>query len=148
MEEADFAEDLRMRMRASGFHRLIGVQLDDARPGEVDVSLEIQPQHLNLQGLLHGGLIATLADIAMGLAVRTKLEPGARHVTVALDMQYLSAARNGRVSAQGRVVRAGRQIAQADADVLDAQGKLLARARSTVAIMADRAPSVEPGSDQ
>jgi uncharacterized protein (TIGR00369 family) len=148
MEEADIADDLRMRMRASGFHRLIGVQLDDAHPGEVDVSLQIEPRHLNLQGLLHGGLIATLADIAMGLAVRTKLEPGTRHVTVALDMQYLSAARNGRVSAKGRVVRAGQQIAQADADVLDAQGKLLARARSTVAIMTDRAPSPEPGSDQ
>ena len=42
------------------------------------------PEHLNLQGLVHGGILATLADSAMGLAVRTVLEPGRRHVTVTL----------------------------------------------------------------
>lgn len=144
-EHDEILRDLRQRVAASEFHGWIGMELVDARSGEVDVSLDVEPRHLNLQGLLHGGMIATLADTATGLAVRTKLEPGTRHVTVQLDVQFLSSGRPGRIVAHGRVVRAGRQIAQAEADIVDPEGKLLARAQSTVAIMKDR--RVEPGEE-
>jgi uncharacterized protein (TIGR00369 family) len=137
-EGQDFIDDLRRRVAASDFLSWIGIELVDARPGEVDLVLNAEPRHLNLQGLLHGGMIATLADTAMGIAVRTKLEPGTRHVTVQLDVQFLSPGRPGSIFAQGRVIRAGSQVAHAEADVTDAGGKLLARAHSTVAIMNDR----------
>lgn len=138
VEPEEFIDDLRRRMAASDFHRWIGIELVDARPGEVDLALEAEPRHLNLQGLLHGGMIATLADTATGLAVRTKLEPGTRHVTVQMDVQFLSPGRPGRILARGRVLRAGRQIAHAEAQITDSAGKLLATAHSTVAIMNDR----------
>lgn len=137
-EHDEIIADLRQRIAASEFHDWIGMELLDARSGEVDVSLDVEPRHLNLQGLLHGGMIATLADTATGLAVRTKLEPGTRHLTVQLDVQFLSAGRPGRIVAHGRVVRAGRQIAHAEADIVDTEGTLLARAQSTFAIMKDR----------
>jgi uncharacterized domain 1 len=145
VEREEFIDDLRRRMVASDFHRWIGIKLLDARPGEVDLVLEAEPRHLNLQGLL-GGMIATLADTATGLAVRTKLEPGTRHVTVQLDVQFLSPGRPGKIFARGRVIRAGRQIAHTEAEITDAGGKLLAKAHSTVAIMNDRraAPEDQP----
>ena len=144
-QDDEILADLRQRVAASDFHGWIGIELLDARPGEVEVSLDVEPRHLNLQGLLHGGMIATLADTATGLAVRTKLEPGTRHVTVQLDVQFLSAGRPGRIVARGRVVRAGRQIAHAEADIVDLEGKLLARAQSTVAIMKDRRTGADGG---
>lgn len=131
-------DDIRERLEASAFHTWMGIELVDARPGEVDLALEAAPHHLNLQGLLHGGVLATLADTAAGLAVRTRLEPGRRHVTIALGVQYLSAGAPGRVTARGRAVRVGRQIAHADAAIRDAAGKLLATAQATVAVMAER----------
>jgi len=137
-EREEFIDDLRSRMAASDFHRWLGIELVDARPGEVDLVLAAEPRHMNLQGLLHGGMIATLADTATGLAVRTKLEPGTRHVTVQLDVQFLSPGRPGSIFARGRVIRAGSQIAHAEADITDSGGKLLAKAHSTVAIMNDR----------
>jgi uncharacterized protein (TIGR00369 family) len=143
-EHDEILADLRRRVAASDFHEWIGIELVDARPGEVDVSLDVEPRHLNLQGLLHGGMIATLADTATGLAVRTKLQPGAKHVTIQLDVQFLSAGRLGRIVAHGRVLRAGRQIAHAEADIVDPDGKVLARAQSTVAIMPERAIA-DPG---
>jgi uncharacterized protein (TIGR00369 family) len=149
VEREEFIDDLRRRMVASDFHRWIGIELLDARPGEVDLVLEAEPRHLNLQGLLHGGMIATLADTATGLAVRTKLEPGTRHVTVQLDVQFLSPGRPGKIFARGRVIRAGRQIAHTEAEITDAGGKLLAKAHSTVAIMNDRrAASKDQPEDQ
>ena len=47
----------------------------------MDVSLEVEPRHLNLSGTLHGGMIATLADTATGLAYRTGLDEGASALT-------------------------------------------------------------------
>jgi uncharacterized protein (TIGR00369 family) len=131
-------DDLRRRVDEAPFYGWAGISIESAREGEVEVAMEVGADHLNIQRLVHGGLLATLADTAMGLAVRTRLEPGSRHVTIQFGMQFLSPGRPGRIVAQGRVVRMGRQIAHAEADVVDAAGKLLARAQSTVAVMAER----------
>jgi len=61
----------------------------DTGPGTVEIALDAAPHHLNLQGVLHGGMIATLADTAAGLAVRTELTPGRTHVTTSLTVPYL-----------------------------------------------------------
>ncbi len=139
MSEEPVLADLRRRMEGSAFHGWMGMALGAARPGEVELTLDAQSHHLNLQGRLHGGVLATLADTATGLAVRTKLTSAQRHVTVQLGVQYLSASGRGRIVAVGRAVRVGRQIAFAEAEIRDAHGKLLATAQVTLAVMAQRA---------
>ena len=137
-EHAAFVEELRQRLRDTAFYRWSGIELVDAEPGEVEVAFEAGPEHVNIQGLVHGGMLATLADTAMGLAVRTKLEPGRRHVTVQLGVEFLAPGRRGRIVARGRVVKIGRQLGFAEADVLDDRGRLLARARSTLSVTSER----------
>jgi uncharacterized protein (TIGR00369 family) len=136
MDQVDDAviEDLRARMARSAFHGWMGMSFVDARPGEIEIALDVQEHHLNLGGSLHGGVLATLADTAAGLAVRTRLAPEARHVTVHLDVRYLSPGRVGTIVASGRVVRLGRRIAFADAQVHDERGRLLVTAGATIAI--------------
>ena len=129
---------LRERLRDSEFYRWAGVQVIDASPGVVEIAFEANPQHLNLQGLVHGGILATLADTAMGLAVRTLLEPGRRHVTVQLGIEFLSPGRPGRITARGRSVKIGTQLGFADADVMNADGRLLARAHSTLSVTTEK----------
>jgi uncharacterized protein (TIGR00369 family) len=104
----------------------------------VEIAFEANPQHLNLQGLVHGGILATLADTAMGLAVRTRLEPGRRHVTVQLGIEFLSPGRPGRITARGRSVKIGTQLGFAEADVMNADGRLLARAHSTLSVTTEK----------
>jgi uncharacterized protein (TIGR00369 family) len=135
---SDPTADLEAKMAASPFHRWMGMRLLEAGGGVVEVALDAQDHHLNLQGLLHGGVLATLADTAAGLAIRTRLEPGRRHVTVNLDVQFLSAGGPGTIVARGTAVRVGRQIAHAQSEIHDAKGRLLATAHATVAVMADR----------
>lgn len=130
-------EELRERLRDRPFYRWSGIELVDARPGEVEVAFDAGPEHVNLQGLVHGGMLATLADTAMGLAVRTTLEPGRRHVTVQLGIEFLSPGRQGRIVARGRSVKVGRQLGFAEADVVDDRGRVLARARSTLSVTAE-----------
>ena len=128
---AALKQELQERLQRSEFHRWAGIELTDAYPGQTEVSFEAGPHHLNLQGLVHGGVIATLADTAMGLAVRTQLEPGRRHVTVTLTVEFLAPGVAGRIVARGRTVKIGRQLGFAEAEVVDTRGRVLARARST-----------------
>lgn len=137
-EHEALVNDLRDRLHDSEFYRWAGVELIDASPGHVEIAFEAGPQHLNLQGLVHGGLLATLADTAMGLAVRTVLQPGRRHVTVQLGVEFLSPGRPGTILAHGRSVKVGSQIGFAEADVVDPAGRVLAKARSTLSVTAER----------
>jgi uncharacterized protein (TIGR00369 family) len=132
-------EEVQERFARSGFHGWIGMRLERVEIGEVDVALDVEPHHLNLVGLLHGGLIATLADTASGLAYRTVLEPGTRHVTTQLSVTFLSPGRTGRITARGKVVKSGRRFGYAEADVVGPDDELLARATATFAVSPERA---------
>ncbi len=114
------------------------MKVEAATGGTVRLAWEAGPDDLNLQGLVHGGLLATLADMAMGLAVRSALEPGRRHVTIELSVRYLLPTAPGPVSAEGRVARVGTQIAFADADVWDAKGRAVVHAGGTYSVTSER----------
>lgn len=135
----DRIAEVRERVDASRFHRSFGMTLEHVAEGEVDLSLEVGPEHLNLMGTVHGGVLATLADSATGLAYRTVLEPGTTFTTIQLSVTYLSAGRAGRIEARGRVVKRGRRTGYAEADVVDGDGRLLARATALLAVMPEDA---------
>ncbi len=126
--------ELRERLAASPFHSWVGVAVVEASPGEVVVDLEAGPQHRNLQGLIHGGLLATLADIAMGLSVRTSVEPGRRHVTIEMSIRFLRPGKPGKIQAKGHTLRVGREVAFAEAEVTDENGRVLATAQGTYSV--------------
>jgi uncharacterized protein (TIGR00369 family) len=140
MNEVDRLAEVRERVERSAFHRSFGIELERVAEGEVDVVFEAGPGHLNLVGTVHGGVIATLADTATGLAYRTVLEPGMQHVTTQLNVTYLAPGRGGRISARGRVVKRGRRTGYAEADVLDAGGNLLARATALFTVTSEKPP--------
>ena len=137
-EHEALVADMRERLRGSEFYGWAGIELVDASPGVVEVAFQAGPEHVNLQGLVHGGMLATVADTAMGLAVRTILEPGRRHVTVQLGVEFLSPGRPGRIVARGRSVKIGSQLGFAEADVVDTRDRLLARAHSTLSVTTGR----------
>ncbi len=128
------ADDLAALVEASGFYRWSGMRVAAVEPGSVTVALALGEQHANLQGFAHGGILATLADAAMGLSVRSALEPGRRHVTIELGFHYLRAVRTGTVTATGRAVRIGRDVAYAEATITDERGTDLARASGTYSV--------------
>jgi acyl-CoA thioesterase len=121
------------------FHRWAGLSVIRESPGEVDVALDVRPDHMNLAGVVHGGMLAAMADTATGLAVRTTLGPGQMQVTGQLNVHFLSPARGGRILGKGRVVKSGSRMAYAEADIVDEGGRLLARASATYFVVRDEA---------
>jgi uncharacterized protein (TIGR00369 family) len=138
--EADDAieEDLRRRIAASPFHSGFGVEVERARRGEVRLAWQARDEHRNLQGLVHGGVLATLVDMAMGLAVRTVVGETRRHVTIEMTVHYLRPTAPGRLRALGTTERVGSQIAFADGTVFDAHDRILVRATCAYSVTGDR----------
>jgi acyl-CoA thioesterase len=83
-------------------------------------------------GVLHGGVVASLADAATGIAMLSALEDGWSHLTTSIQLTFLAAGRLGdRVAATGRVLKRGRRFGYAEAEVARDDGTLLARATAS-----------------
>lgn len=128
-------EAVREMVAASPFHVWFGMRVADISEGLCDIELDVTPEHRNLIGTTHGGVVSTMADTAIGLAVRTTLSEDSRHVTTQLNITYLEKVDSGRLVARGRVLRSGKRFAYGEADVVDDGGKLVARATATFAVL-------------
>jgi len=96
------------------------------------------PAHLNPLGTVHGGWFATLLDSALGCAVHTMMPVGRSYTTADLSIKLVRAItpKVQRVRAIGKVIHCGRQLATAEAQLVDADGKLYAHA-STACLVFD-----------
>jgi len=122
--------------------RLLGLEI--TYPGEAcEVAFEVQDFLFNPQGSLHGGILATALDIAMGHLLRRAAGVG---TTLEFKVQFLAAMRAGRVVCRGEFLRRGRTISYLRAEARDGAGTPLAFATSTWTML--RAPtSAAPDTD-
>ena len=118
------------------FVRHCGIEAVAVSGGETRLRLVLRPEHANNLGIAHGGLICTLLDVAMGTAAR--LTAGGPVVTLEMQTRFLNPGR-GTLDALGRVTRAGGAILFCDADIRDADGRLVASATSLMKTVASRA---------
>jgi uncharacterized protein (TIGR00369 family) len=119
---------------------LLGLQLDEVEKGRTLFSMTADEMHENPMGTMHGGIVATLVDTAMGCAVSSLLPAAAGFTTLELKINYVRAITQttGRVFAQGSVVHSGGRVATTDARVYDERGTLYAHATSTCLIIGGR----------
>jgi uncharacterized protein (TIGR00369 family) len=123
--------ELRAAVAAVPFYSSLAIEPVETGDGTVTVAMDVDVRHANLQGSVHGGTLATLADAAMGLALRTVVGPERRHATIHLDVRFVRPAPHGRVRAVGRVVRAGARIGFAEAEVRASDDTIVATASGT-----------------
>ncbi|HTT34994.1 MAG TPA: PaaI family thioesterase [Thermoplasmata archaeon] len=120
--------------RLGGFHREVGFSIDPARTGRgvCTVAGAVERRHLNINGVVHGGVYATILDTAMGGAVVSLLADGEVTATTSLYVEFLRPAQEGQtLTARGEVVRRGRHLAFVRGDLSDGDGTLLSQAHGT-----------------
>ena len=122
---------LRGELGASPIARLIGIILKSIEPGHAVFEMEADERHHNPMGTLHGGIYCDLADLAMGYAYASTLGEGDAFTTVELKINFLGAVRKATLTAEAKVVKAGKTVGYVECDVKDQTGKLVARAAST-----------------
>lgn len=109
----------------------LGARISEAEPGRVVLELETGPQHRHGGGLVQGGIITQIADAAMGMSLGTLQEDGMWNTTIELKINFIRPVISGRIRAIGRVVEMKQTLFFSEADVLDEQGRLVAKASST-----------------
>ncbi|MFN3274428.1 MAG: PaaI family thioesterase [Paracoccus sp. (in: a-proteobacteria)] len=115
----------------TGTQRLIGYVLDVGQgDGCARALLDLDDRHLNRQGILHGGLSATLLDSAMGATGSLTVDPSGRHpfTTLSLTVNYLAPGRPGRIEATGRITGGGRSTLFIEGVLRHQDGTLIATA--------------------
>ena len=125
------AADVQERIRTSNTAKQLGFIIDKAERGKVTIRMPVEELHKQVYGVVHGGVLAALADTAGGLATYMACPRGTRVATVEMKINFLEAVEAGTVFAEAEVVRRGRHIAVVDCDVRDDRGRLVAKALMT-----------------
>ncbi len=111
------------------FSEWLGIEVARAEDGTPEATLKVGPQHKNKRGVLHGGVVSSLLDMALGAAVFVAMKPEEWCGTVSLDIQFVRPARGDQMRARGRLSNRGQRIAFADGELIDEQGQVCARAQ-------------------
>jgi 1,4-dihydroxy-2-naphthoyl-CoA hydrolase len=127
----DYAEVANRTLRENPATSLLGFEAASVTYGRAVLKLEVQAKHRQLHGVVHGGILAALADTAGAIAVYTTVPRGTALATVELKINYLEAVPEGQVKAVARVLRTGRNFAVAECELVDLRGNLAAKALLT-----------------
>jgi len=127
-----FVAAVQQSVRAAPYPELIGMVISALEFDSCRIELDVGERHLQPFGIVHGGVLATLIDTATFWAGYMRLPDDAGLVNVDLKLNYLKAVTGGYLRAEGRCLRAGRQISYAEASVIDAGGELVAHGTSTL----------------
>jgi uncharacterized protein (TIGR00369 family) len=105
--------------------------------GEVDATIAWVPELCTAGGVLHGGVLMSLADTAGAVCAFLNLPPGARTVTIESKTNFLGAVREGDVLARARPLHVGSTTIVVETDVFDATGRRVARTSQTQAVLSN-----------
>jgi uncharacterized protein (TIGR00369 family) len=133
-----FRESILGHLERQEFMKHIGCTLTVIELGHVEAVIELGLEHQQQIGLVHGGVTATIADVAAGFAGFTLVGPDEHTVTAEIKVSYFAKGRGSRLRAVGRVVKAGRVMHFCEADVYCSDGTtevLIARATTTMAVI-------------
>ncbi len=126
-------DELKDMVEGCPFHRFLGLKLEDfdEEAGRVSISVEAHEDlsRSDERVELHGGVIASLIDLAGDYAVALKVGRGVP--TIGLNVDFLRFARGARVTATADIVKCGRSIAVAEIRAIDEAGALIAIGRGT-----------------
>jgi uncharacterized protein (TIGR00369 family) len=107
--------------------------LKKAEMGSISVEFVVREDQCNHAGVLHGGIISTMLDELMGMTLIT-IEIDFLYVTINLHVDFLFGAKAGEtITVTSEVFRVGKKIANVEAKMYNAEGKILAKGTSNLA---------------
>ena len=138
MSEASIPEGFAPLFRTSPLLETLGPFYSKGRGEDLVVALRVAEKHANARGALHGGVTATIADVAMGYAMAFGSDPPRRMVTASMTIDYTGGAEVGDwVEVHIDRTRVGRTLAFCNAYLMVGATQV-ARASGVFAIVADR----------
>jgi uncharacterized protein (TIGR00369 family) len=110
---------LEERLKHNYFIQHMGIELQHLETGLAELNLHVQEHHLQQNGFTHGGVTATLCDVATGIAAYTVVAEGKNVVTVDLKISYLNPSVSKKIRTEGKVVKSGNFLIFCEGRVFD-----------------------------
>jgi uncharacterized protein (TIGR00369 family) len=127
------------------YFKLLSMKIKDVGRGFSILEIDLSEKHLQPFGMVHGGVFASIIDAAAFWALFFDIEDQkAGATTVDLKLNYLAPAASGKLIAKGRQIKLGKTLGYAEAEVTDADGKILAHGTSTLIILAGKGLDIDP----
>lgn len=105
----------------------LGILHEKIGDGQVRVSLELRPEHLNSFAVAHGGVIMSLLDVAMAMSARVKLNHQGGIMTIDMSTNFIRPAKQ-KVVVEGNILQSGKSIQFCEANAYDENKQLIAKA--------------------
>lgn len=114
--------------------QLIGLEVQPGEVGTAEVFLNVSERMHNPMGVVHGGVIALLADATMGIAFGRTLEEQHSFATVEMKTSYIRPVKESRLRASANLIQRGLRIGFLDCRIEDSRGRLIATASCTCTV--------------
>ncbi len=108
--------------------KFLGITVELISKDKTVLTMPIRPEFHHAGGFVAGGIVATLADEAMGLVAATNLSNNEGTATIEMNIRYLKIVKSAMVRAEASVVKKGRNVVTVQAEVKDESGETLAQA--------------------
>jgi uncharacterized protein (TIGR00369 family) len=126
-------ERIRESFDRQGFMRTLGAVLESVESGTVTITCGFDDGLTQQHGLFHGGVVASLVDVACGYAALSVMPENREVLTVEFKIHFLKPARTDRLIAVGQVLQMGRTLTVCEGSVFDAtRARVLARMTTTM----------------
>jgi acyl-CoA thioesterase len=123
-------------IRHMPFNMYCGLHCTAVHDDGLTLAVDLKPELLNGQGVLHGGVYATLADAAIGLALYRHFGGIRRMATTELKINYFRPVAAGALSARAKILRVGAHLCTGQVDLLDGEGNLAGVSIATYMLLA------------
>jgi acyl-CoA thioesterase len=119
----------------SPFWQILGMDLVEVKKGYAKTKIPYSEKLFNANGAIHGGVIFSAADTAVGIALVGMVDRQDIVTTIEMKINYLRPFNSGEIFAEAKIIHKGTQTAIGDVDIWDSDGRLVAKAISTYAII-------------
>lgn len=116
-------QEFQEKISSMPFLRWLGINVRGFRTGYVRIEMPVRQEMLQVAGLLHGGVIASLVDVAGAMAVMSRLPKDTEIRTVEMKINYFRPVHGGTVSIHARCIHLGRSTAVTESIVRDKKMK-------------------------
>lgn len=128
-ETSDNITDLKNRFAKEHFATFLKMKLLKLSPGHAKMSMKLMPEYQNFNGLIFGGIIMSIADMAFAYAVNSVSRPS---VASQFNMHFIAPPKvDDELIAEGKLIRSGRRLSIAEMTVTNQEGRLIAKATGT-----------------
>ena len=111
--------------------KTLGIKILELSEGRSLVEMMVDPKHHNMSATMHGGIMADIADAAMGIAIATTISPEEDFTTMEMNVSFYRPHIKGALRAEGTVAKRGKRVAFAEAVLTNEDKQIVAKANGT-----------------